>query len=386
MTFMACTSSSASRRKSHLAALALYFGLAGCGGGGSRTTTVSAPPAAATAAAPTHGSSFTITATGLGAKPDHNAGNHRFQGQRHLLARFTDLDNAGSPAPTSNTQAGWQAHLDGVFPILTSTDFNASATASGATVAASGGVTPSGRWLRRSITQAVRDQFPSNYRLRNWNLWATPGYRPQMYFSGYLNLSTTDAPGKYLRFYWTESSNANHNVWAAKEGGSLTGRAEGATTGSPGFYADAPVRYVPSTWVRYEILADFANDRIAFYVDGKPITDQSRGYAGAIAGWLGTGGKLHYFLLGNTVDVNGDAGEFVGHAQPYLDFSFRRIELADSADWARRSDAVPQVPTRWEDDRVDIVVNRGRFADLADKHLFLLDGMQARYLGPLRNP
>lgn len=346
----------------------------------------SAPVPAATlmAVAPSHGSVYTITGAQLGTKADHNTGNYRYQGQRHLLARFTDFDNANTAAPAANTKAGWQAHLDGIYPILTSTDFNALSTASGATVEASGGVTPSGRWLKRSITQAIRDQFPSNYRLRNWNLWDTRGYQPQMYYSGYVNLSTANAPGKYLRFYWRESSNANQNVWTAKEGGSLTARAEGSNAGVPGIYSDAPVRYQANTWMRYEILADFANDRISFYADGKVLTDVSRNYTGVNTGWLGVGGKLDYFLLNNTIDMNGDAGEFVGHAMPYLDFSFRRIELADSPNWASRTDAVVQVPTRWENGRIDIVVNQGRFANLENKHLFLLDGMQATYLGPLR--
>ena len=134
----------------------------------------------------------------------------------------------------------------------------------------------------------------------------------------------------------------------------------------------------------FPLQADFANDKISFYADGKPLTDVSRGYTGVNTGWLGVNGKLHYFLLGNTVDINGDAGEFLGHAMPYLDFSFQRIELADSPNRASRSDAVVQVPTRWDNGRIDIVVNQGRFANLENKHLFLLNGMQATYLGPLQ--
>jgi hypothetical protein len=351
---------------------------------GNRSASSATLSATTLAGAIAHGSPHTITGVALGTKPDHNVGNYTYQGQRHLLARFTDFDHAQGPAPAANTKSGWQAHLDGIYPILTSTDFNAQAAASGATVESSGGVTPSGRWLKRSITQSIRDQFPSNYRLRNWNLWDTRGYQPQMYYSGYVNLSTISAPGKFLRFYWRDSSNANNNVWTAKEGGSLTARAEGSNTGSPAIYSDAPVSYQANTWIRYEVLADFANDRIAFYANGKVLTDVSRNYTGVVSGWLGVGGKLDYFLLNNTVSMDGDAGEFVGHAMPYLDFSFRRIELADSPNWASRTDAVVQVPTRWEDGRIDIVVNQGRFANLENKHLFLLNGMQATYLGPLR--
>lgn len=351
---------------------------------GNRSALTAPVQAATLAALPRHGGSFTIAGVNLGVKADHNTGNYSYHGQRHLLARFSDFDSANTAEPANNTKAGWQAHLDGVFPTTVATDFNAFARESGATVQGSGGVTQSGRWLKRSITQSVRDRFPGNHGLRNWNLWDASGYRPQMYYSGYVNLSTIHAPGKYLRFYWAESSNANHNVWTAKEGGSLTARAEGAVTGVQGIYSDAPVRYQPNTWIRYEILADFANDRISFYADGKVLTDVSRNYTGVNTGWLGVGGKLRYFLLNNTVDMNGDAGEFIGHAMPYLDFSFQRIELADSPNWASRTDAVVQVPTRWESGRIDIVVNQGRFADLRDKHLFLLDGMQATYLGPLR--
>ena len=331
-----------------------------------------------------HGGSFTITGASLGTKADHNTGNYSYEGQRHLLARFTDFGNASGNAPASNTKAGWQAYLDGIYPIQGSTDFNASAGASGATLEPSGGVTPSGRWLKRNITQSVRDQFPNNYRMRNWNLWDTNGYQPQMYYSGYVNFSTAKASGKFLRFFWTESSNINNNVWTSMGKGELAARAESSLGGVPNLYADPPVGYKANTWIRYEILADFANDKISFYADGKPLTDVAHGYTGVNTGWLGVNGKLDYFLLGNTVDTNGDLGEFLGHAMPYLDFSFQRIELADSPNWASRSDAVVQVPTRWDNGRIDIVVNQGRFANLENKHLFLLNGMQATYLGPLQ--
>ncbi|EJE51922.1 hypothetical protein containing chitin-binding domain type 3 [Acidovorax sp. CF316] len=336
------------------------------------------------ATSPAHGRPYSIIGSSLGSKADHNAGGYTFFGQRHLLARFTDFGSATGQAPAANTKAAWRTHLDGIYPILTSTDFNAQATESGATLELSGGTTPSGRWLKRSITQATRDRYPSSYRLRNWNLWDTNAYYPQMYYTGYINLSTIDAPGKYLRFYWTDSSNPNRNVWTAKEGGSLTARAEGANTGVPGIYSDAPVRYTDNTWMRYEILADFANDKVAFYANGKLLTDVSRNYTGENTGWLGVGGKLDYFLLNNTVEMNGDLGEFIGHAMPYLDFSLRRIELADAPQWEQRTDAVVQVPTRWDNGQVDIVINQGRFPDLNHKHLFLLNGMQATYLGPLQ--
>ncbi|WP_148714097.1 hypothetical protein [Chitinolyticbacter meiyuanensis] len=365
--------------------------LAACGGGeGSddaapQSAAASSPsPTPAVVPATSHGARYVIQGSGFGSKADYNTDNHRYFGQRHLLARFSDFDNAVGGAPASNTKAGWQAQLDGIYPILTSTDFNSQATASGATVQLSGGVTHSGRWLRRQITQSIRDAYPANYRLRNWNLWERNGDYPQLYVSCYVNLSTIAAPGKFMRFYWTNSNVINHNVWVAKEGSTLTARAEGSNDGMPGLYADPPAGYSNNRWMRYEILADFANDRIAFYADGQLLRDVSRNYHGEISGWLGTSGRLNYFLLSNTVDMNGEAGEFIGHAMPYLDFSHRRIELADSAVWAERSRAVVQVPTRWTDSQIDIVLNQGDFADLRNKHLFLLDGMTARYLGPLR--
>ncbi|MDI1449850.1 hypothetical protein [Polyangium sp. 6x1] len=377
--------------RSALAIAALGFAtttswISGCAPSDGDDTASSASSSSSGAGADTHvqhGDDYTIHGTGFGAKADHNAGDHRFFGKRHLVARFSDFDSAPSAEPAENTKEGWRAHLDGIYPILTSTDFNDAATASGATLKLSGGPTRSGRWLERRITQEIRDAYPQNYRLRNWNVWDKNEYHPQMYLSCYVNLSTTQEPGKYFRFYWTDSNVINHNVWAAKQGSTLTARAEGSNDGMPGIYADPPASYQDNTWMRYEILADFENDVISFYADGKILTDASRGYTGEISGWLGTGGKIDYALLSNTVDMNGDAGELLGHAMPYLDFSFERIELADAPAWENRTQSVLQVPTRWTDTEIDIVVNQGTFADLSDKHLFLLKGMTATYLGPL---
>ncbi|MDC3959953.1 hypothetical protein [Polyangium jinanense] len=366
------------------AALATTTWVSGCAGRDDATaSSASSNSNSGTTTHSRHGDDFTIHGTGFGAKVDSNAGDHRFLGKRHLVARFSDFDNATSAEPAENTKEGWRAHLDGIYPILTSTDFNAAATASGATLELSGGPTRSGRWLQRRITQEIRDAYPQNYRLRNWNLWDTNEYHPQMYLSCYVNLSTTEEPGKYFRFYWTDSSVINHNVWTALQGSTLTARAEGSNDGMPGIYADPPASYQDNTWIRYEILADFENDVISFYANGQMLKDASRGYTGEISGWLGTGGKIDYFLLSNTVDMDGDAGEFLGHAMPYLDFSFERIELADAPVWENRTQSVIQVPTRWTDTEIDIVVNQGTFADLSDKHLFLLKGMTATYLGPL---
>ena len=87
---------------------------------------LSAPlQAAPQAAAIAHGGTYTITGVNLGTKADHNSGNYHYQGQRHLLARFSDFDNATTPVPATNTKSGWQAHLDGIFPTTVATDFNA---------------------------------------------------------------------------------------------------------------------------------------------------------------------------------------------------------------------------------------------------------------------
>jgi hypothetical protein len=333
--------------------------------------------------ASSHGDPFTIKGAGFGTKPDNNVGNYAFFGRHHLAARFTDFDNAKQAEPATNSRAGWEEHLDGIFPIVTSTDFNAEATASGATVQLAGGPTPSGRWLKRQITQSIRDKYPSNVRLRNWNLWATNEYRPQMYVSVYVNLSKVVEPGKFLRFYFTDAEVPHTNVWTAKLGAQFTARTESSAGGLPGIYADPPAQYVDDTWARFEILADFENDSLAFYADGIQLKDSSRGYDGDLSGWLGKSAKIDYFLLSNTIEMNGEAGEFVGHAMPYLDFSFKRIELADAAVWEQRTRAVVQPPTSWSDGEVSITVNQGPFPDLKGKFLFYLEGTKAIPLGAL---
>lgn len=346
-------------------------------------------PPATTTTTPVHGDLKTITVTGSGSKTDFNAGNYTFAGHRHMALRSTDFDSATAATPSSNTKAGWQALLQGIYPIKTSNDFNDQATASGATLELTGGPTHSGKWLKRQASQAIRTLYPSNWRLRNWNLLDNSGYKSYLYVSFYLQTFDDDDTGKWYRMYWRRdlpSSDPKYSssFWTGKMagGGQFTWRVEWSGNGELGGYAD---QSHPTTgvWNRMELFFDFANDSYQVHINGKPITDSSRNYFGTVAGQLGLNSQITYALLGNTLEPMAEDGHHVGWAMPYADYSSKRIELADNSNWALKTKSVVQPVKSWTSGNVEFIVNQGDFADLDNKHIFYLDGTTATYIGAL---
>jgi hypothetical protein len=320
-----------------------------------------------------HGALRIISGSGFGTKADNNAGSYDFLGSTHIVARATDFDNAPTAVPAANTKAGWQANCDGIYPIITSKDFNVDSVASEATLEMSGGPTVSGKWLRRRVDEDVGILFPSNSRLRNFNLWDTNEFHGQVYVSFYMFSFNAFQPGKFSRMFWTGGTIDNKNIWFAKPDVALTGRAEHSGGGTDTIFIDN-ITYTDQTWTRMEMLYDFDLDEIRVIQDGVVTTDVSLGYNGVYTEFLGTGGLIDYYLLGNTMDecLNSEPYYF-GWAQPYMDFSHKRIELTDHATWGSETKKVIQIPTGWSDTRIDIVINQGDFDNLDGKYLHVVD-------------
>jgi len=327
---------------------------------------------------------ITLTGSGFGVKADNNADAYTYGGQTHTLARFTDFDGAATQEPVTNTEAGWKAHLDGIFPIVTATDFNSEATASKATLELTGSPTPSGKWLKRKSDQAVLDLFPSNGRLRNWNLFdndSTP--RNQMYVSYYINSFTTPNVGKWSRIYWTGGSTLNKDLWIGmpnpSPNGLLTARAEYSGGGETGIYADQP--FPNGDWVFVEMFYDFESDVFRLQQNGVVITDTSRLYTGDVSNWLGTGGVLDYVLMGNTMDTHPtEDNHYFGWARPYMDFSFKRVLLSESATYTHGvTYGIPQPITAWSDTSISFVTNLGHFSSLTGKYFHVVDNGTTLY-------
>ncbi|MGX5817483.1 hypothetical protein ACWKWU_04760 [Chitinophaga lutea] len=337
---------------------------------------------------PAHGDLKSIVVTGSGSKTDYNAGNYTFAGHRHMAFRSTDFDSVTTAVPATNTKAGWQAHLSGIYPILTSNDFNSQATASGATLELTGGPTHSGKWLKRQLSAAIKAAYPSNYRLRNWNLLDNTGYKPYLYVSFYLQTFDADDTGKYFRMYWkrdlpSTDPKYSSSFWTGKPvNTAFTWRVEWSGNGELGGYGDER-QPVDGKWNRIELMFDFDNDIYQTFVNGKLQTDSSRNYFGPVSGQLGLNSVINYALLGNTVDPMVEDGHHLGWALPYVDYSSKRIELADTNNWATKTKSVVQPVKSWSGGNVEFIVNQGDFADLNNKHIFYVDGTTATYIGTL---
>lgn len=337
-----------------------------------------------------HGEIITLNVPGSGSRDDNNTGNYLYEGSRHIHHRYTDLGNATSPTPPTNTMSGWQAWLDGIYPIQTSTEFNSQSVEGGATIEMTGGPTATGRWFKRKTNEAIRQLFVSSYRLRNWNLFnlSPATFKPALYVSFYLYTFKSDDTGKYWRFYWyrdlpTSDAKYSTSYYGVKPvGSSFSMRIEWAGDGFPGLYADQISAPIDGRWHRIEFIYDFVNDYHWYTVNGIIQTDESRNYLGRMDGQLGLNSLLRYGLLGNTVDPREENGHYIGWALPVCDFSLKRIELADSPVWANKTQSVMQPVLSWSNDQVQIKYNKGVFKSIAGKHLFYVNGVNATYIQP----
>jgi hypothetical protein len=336
----------------------------------------------------THGSLKSIVVAGSGTKEDNNTANYTFAGHRHMHHRFTDFDSATTEVPATNTKAGWLAHTGGIYPIITSDDFNSQAAESGVTISMTGGPTPSGKFAKRHNNDDIKALFPKNSRLRNFNLFQNVGVKSHLHVGFYLRVFRAQSTGKFARFFWRRGDldpsdvRINHDFWIAKKAGTqFNWRTEWVKDGYLPGWADQKFE-VDDKWIRFEMLFDFTNDSYQILVDGNPLTDESNGYNGIMTGHLGSNCTLRYGLLGNTIEEM-LPDQFVGWAQPFVDFDTKRIELADNATWSARTKSVIQPIKSWTSDNIQFIVNQGDFADLTNKHIFYVDGTTVTYIGAL---
>ena len=334
-----------------------------------------------------HGVLRTLMSELIEAQTDYNADNYTIAGRRHMLPRFSDLDVATTTTPASNTIAGWEALTGGARPILTNTDFNAFATETNTTLVLTGGPTQSGAYLRRQITESAAATY-TNIRLRNWCIFPTEEFHGKIHVS-FLSFGMDEAIGKIFRMYWTGGDNLWDNVWVARTNQDYSARAEYSGGGViPQLDADNTGAV---GWVRDDFFFDFDTGLCSFYIDGELLIDTSSGHTGELD-WLGVGGVLDYILLGNTISAGRTGAGTVEYPYVYNDeytawalfsvsFSHTRIEMADSPTWAEKTGFEIQPFATCETGEAQYIVNQGRFADLADKSLFLVDKMNATYLG-----
>lgn len=321
--------------------------------------------------------------------------NEKIVKQNHIL--FSDFFNCTTQTPQpplQNTKDGWKSFTGGLYPIITSTDFNADSVKAGALLKTSGGPTDSGRYITREITNAVIAAYPNSYRLRNWNLLQNTGYKPALYVSFYFKTQHGFDLGKLFRAYWDTNKITypkSQNYWlSVKSDGTFVSRVEGSSDGYKPLYTDKVFTFaeINETWNRFEVMLDFENDRHTFLINGKQMTDVSNGYTGWVTGQLGAGRVLDYVLLGNTVDTRMELGTSFSWAQLYADYSLKRIEIADSEVWANKTMSAVQPTTSWVVDdvaqttTVEFTPNRGIMPDLNNKWIYYVDGTDATLIGP----
>jgi hypothetical protein len=349
-------------------------------------------------AVPFHGQLRSVTFSGSGSKTDYNTGNYTFGGHRHRLPRFTDFEQAVTAIPASNTLAGWQAACDAFYPMTAATGFNVNAAQNNATLEMTGGPTPSGKWFRRQITEAA-DALDGSNRLRNFCMWPTAGFQALIHISYYLYAEGDDpGAGKDFRIYWTGGApNNNKNMWTSRALDKFNANAEySGGSDSLTLYSD---QSIPGTgWFRRDIFLDMENGRAWLYVNSILMTDASNSLTGEINNWIGAGAVIDYILLGNTVDSGRQGSEgsytyndhYIGWAQPRMDFSWKRLEIANNSNYALATEKSILIDTDWIDNgdgtvTVPYIVNQGTMSTLEGMYLFSIDLMTPTLLGEFVN-
>lgn len=308
-----------------------------------------------------HGDLHTINGSGFGTKADNNSLNLSFQGSEHLAKRASDLEDANATLSPTNTLAGWQIFTGGFYPhdgggeaYLGNTD----AVTYGLLVDQTGGPGPSGRYLRRNVLSS---------RLPNWNMVNENITADYVYVSFHLTLSDDYDGGKWWRQYFQNSVSGSTNFFLAGAN-SITGDNEGG--GGETMWGSSPsaLPQALESWVRVEMHQDYDNDTLTLYLNNQLVTS-SYDYEP----WLNSGGnprEIKHLMLANTPAI----GQELGYALLYADNSDLRVELADSCTWASRTKSIWQAPITWADTAIQIRVNQGDHASMANKCLHVMQG------------
>jgi hypothetical protein len=131
-----------------------------------------------------------------------------------------------------------------------------------------------------------------------------------------------------------------------------------------------------SKWVLYEVefkLSTGTDGYLKVWADGVLVMN----YAGPTDSGahqnlsMGFGGYSSTYVLSPT-------NNFRYFADVYMDFTAARVVLANNANLSNATIIEPQIPSRWTDGSIDVVVNQGKFTTGQTAYLFVVDKNGAR--------
>jgi len=143
------------------------------------------------------------------------------------------------------------------------------------------------------------------------------------------------------------------------------------------WHSPGPV-YLQGRWVHRQVEfresdISTANGRVYTYVDSiaggstAAITRVSSKHINEIR--IG-----HYWALDSSEFCPASTGAYYYSDDVYVDTTLMRVEIGNNADYASATHREIQYPTYWQNNRIDITVNRGGFGATDTVYLFVVDG------------
>jgi hypothetical protein len=204
--------------------------------------------------------------------------------------------------------------------------------------------------------------------------------------------------GKFFRMYGNPADAMNWYLGSsAGEGLRITGVSEAKAISPKWTCYNTPDPFKADTWARVdiEVRDDAVHDEISVYMNGKlqftrasgsapgPMTRSPYNLPPYVVSsvperWLyhpfGAEGKGIY--VGAGLNGPGRGAPTTGawnFDDLYIDYSWARVELCDTSDWATCRHREVQVPQQWADGQVVVDLNQGSFSPGSTVFLFVVD-------------
>jgi hypothetical protein len=294
-----------------------------------------------------HKGSLTLTGRGFGAHANYSGGT------AFLAAAWNDFAsaiNGGNLALDGTNNAAWTRETTGGRP-------------------------NSLGWAKKTFNAATPDSIR-----RLGSLSLTERNTTGTVFASFYLRAAPGSSGKFWRIYGGAGDVFFSN---AGEAGTLSGFS--SVSGSPAvttLWGSIAPPIAVNGWQRIDVyLRDTAgDDYLAAWIDGvramqrgSRLPSLHRDIEGSLSNereqWIVSpwGGNTHTIDFGNMID----AGSW-GIADAFVDYTQARVEISDSATWTGATHKEIQIPTAWADGSLTITVNRGSFASLSGKYVYVV--------------
>lgn len=196
------------------------------------------------------------------------------------------------------------------------------------------------------------------------------GYVDAWFFSHVVS----GTPGNQKPIRWHEVSagqpNIYFNMYVPASGDTVCGGRDGMIYSDTAF-CDTPQMY--ENWRHLQYLVDIgsgtsaADGTIQVWIDGALVYDHP-----SVPVWSGGVGGIPELYLGNYLRTDEGAGLQNFWESVYVDNAWARVEIGNNIVYASCTQREIQIPSAWSATSITVTLNRGSFASLSGKYLFVV--------------